>query len=296
MLREASDLAVGDTVNCYVRLVEKSSGRLTVSRERVDTGSLRKERVAARLRKQIKRGTLAPGKQRVATVINYVGDFLQVDAGGILADIDAPDEEDFSEGDRIMVRIESVDERRRATRAWRGVSRRRGQVSAVTARGVPTAVGDRAASRTAARDTARGLPPAPLRMCWGAPRCRMALLTMAACSSPGFQEVSFPSPIDLESVPDRRSLLAKPPTCMSTPSKTQSCGLGAGSTPWAANLDGTARSRAAPTRGAHRGARPVANPDHGEKGKSSARWDAGATSASGTSAVVSGLHFPLRGS
>ena len=110
VLREASDLAVGDTVNCYVRLVEKSSGRLTVSRERVDTGSLRKERVAARLRKQIKRGTLAPGKQRVATVINYVGDFLQVDAGGILADIDAPDEEDFSEGDRIMVRIESVDE------------------------------------------------------------------------------------------------------------------------------------------------------------------------------------------
>ena len=108
VLREASDLAVGDTVNCYVRLVEKSSGRLTVSRERV--GSLRNERVAARLRKQIKRGTLAPGKQRVATVINYVGDFLQVDAGGILADIDAPDEEDFSEGDRIMVRIESVDE------------------------------------------------------------------------------------------------------------------------------------------------------------------------------------------
>ena len=101
-------MAVGDTVNCYVRLVEKSSGRLTVSRERV--GSLRNERVAARLRKQIKRGTLAPGKQRVATVINYVGDFLQVDAGGILADIDAPDEEDFSEGDRIMVRIESVDE------------------------------------------------------------------------------------------------------------------------------------------------------------------------------------------
>ena len=110
VLREASDLAVGDTVSCYVRLVEKSSGRLTVSRQRVDTGSLRKERVAARLRKQIKRGTLAPGKQRVATVINYVGDFLQVDAGGILADIDAPDEEDFSEGDRIMVRIESVDE------------------------------------------------------------------------------------------------------------------------------------------------------------------------------------------
>ena len=108
VLREASDLAVGDTVNCYVRLVEKSSGRLTVSRERV--GSLRNERVAARLRKQIKRGTLAPGKQRVATVINYVGDFLQVDAGGIVADIDAPDEEDFSEGDRIMVRIESVDE------------------------------------------------------------------------------------------------------------------------------------------------------------------------------------------
>ena len=108
VLREASDLAVGDTVNCYVRLVEKSSGRLTVSRERV--GSLRNERVAARLRKQIKRGTLAPGKQRVATVVNYVGDFLQVDAGGILADIDAPDEEDFSEGDRIMVRIESVDE------------------------------------------------------------------------------------------------------------------------------------------------------------------------------------------
>ena len=61
-------------------------------------------------RTSVKRGTLAPGKQRVATVVNYVGDFLQVDAGGILADIDAPDEEDFSEGDRIMVRIESVDE------------------------------------------------------------------------------------------------------------------------------------------------------------------------------------------
>lgn len=106
VLRDAADLAVGDTVDCFVRLVEKSSGRLTVSRTLVDSGNYR---VRARLLKQIKRGTLAPGKRRVATVTSYVGDFLNVDAGGVVGEVRAPDGEDFSEGDRVLVRVESLD-------------------------------------------------------------------------------------------------------------------------------------------------------------------------------------------
>ena len=95
-----------------MQLAEPNSGRLTVSLEPVAGASIREERTEKRLRKQIKRGSLKVGSQRVGTVTDVDGDDIRVDAGGLVATLEAPaDEGPFAPGDRVMVRVESFDVR-----------------------------------------------------------------------------------------------------------------------------------------------------------------------------------------
>ena len=74
-------------------------------------GDLKKQKTEARLRKQLKRGTLAVGRNRLATIIASQGGSLQVDAGGLVATVAAPDGDGpFAPGDRVMTRVAALDE------------------------------------------------------------------------------------------------------------------------------------------------------------------------------------------
>lgn len=103
-------LAIGDSVDCYVRLSEPNSGRLTVSLAPVGAADAKRDKEEKRLRKQVKRGTLRAGAQRVATVVATDGASLRVDAGGLQGAVAAPaDEGPFAAGDRVMVRVATFD-------------------------------------------------------------------------------------------------------------------------------------------------------------------------------------------
>lgn len=113
----------GTILTAFVERAQPNSGKLTLSKDPV----AKPDKTLNRIRRQIDRGTLHPGCQRIATIVDLSEDKItaRVDAGGLRASVDlsaaaasqqpsaaaADDDDDNSqlrEGDRITVRVLTI--------------------------------------------------------------------------------------------------------------------------------------------------------------------------------------------
>ncbi|KAJ1462582.1 hypothetical protein M885DRAFT_505536 [Pelagophyceae sp. CCMP2097] len=106
-----TQMKVGASCICYVRFAEPNSGKLSVSLAPVTPESLRRERALMRLKKQLKRGSLAIGSKRIGVIVAVNGALAEVHAGGLDGQIEMPEGAELEEGDKVSVTIVAIDKK-----------------------------------------------------------------------------------------------------------------------------------------------------------------------------------------